>query len=152
MFVASADHRRRILCTHHSIISWCRAPPVAGEDLRLPIEQCVIAIFADQHLGEQCWRCQAAGDHPLELVPVPLSRRSGRRISGEWCASRAAAPEPSPAFRSRFLRLHAARCHSRRRSCHRYRAAHPRAADDQATACVATALRVRPSRSSVGLP
>src|SRR5579859_2758245 len=38
---------------------------VAGEDLRLPIERGVIAVLADQHLGKQCRRCQAAGDHPL---------------------------------------------------------------------------------------
>jgi hypothetical protein len=38
---------------------------VAGEDLRLSIEWCVIAIFADQHLGQQRWCRQAAGDHPL---------------------------------------------------------------------------------------
>jgi len=38
---------------------------VAGEDLRLPIERRVIAIFADQHLGKQRRRRQAAGNHPL---------------------------------------------------------------------------------------
>ena len=38
---------------------------MAGKDLRLPIKRRVIAVFADQHLGEQCRRRQAAGDHPL---------------------------------------------------------------------------------------
>ena len=38
---------------------------MAGEDLRLPIERRVIAIFADQHLGEQRRRRQAAGDWPF---------------------------------------------------------------------------------------
>jgi hypothetical protein len=38
---------------------------VACKDLRLPIKRRVIAVFADQHLGEQRRRRQAAGDHPL---------------------------------------------------------------------------------------
>src|SRR5664279_4137066 len=33
-----------------------------GKDLRLPVEWCVIAIFADEHLGEQCWRCEPASN------------------------------------------------------------------------------------------
>jgi hypothetical protein len=49
---------------------------VAGEDLRLPIERRVIAIFADQHLGEQRRRRQAAGDRPLG------SRRLRHRLAG----------------------------------------------------------------------
>ena len=40
--------------------------PMAGEDLRLPIERRVITIFADQDLGKQRPRRQAAGDRPLE--------------------------------------------------------------------------------------
>ena len=32
------------------------------KDLRLPIERRVIAVFADQHLGKQRWRCQSACD------------------------------------------------------------------------------------------
>jgi hypothetical protein len=36
-----------------------------GKNLRLPIERRVIAIFADQHLCEQSWRGQSAGDQPF---------------------------------------------------------------------------------------
>ena len=39
--------------------------PVASEDLRLPIQWRGVAIFADQHLGEQRRRRQAAGNRPL---------------------------------------------------------------------------------------
>jgi hypothetical protein len=39
--------------------------PVAGEDLLLPIQGRVVAILADQHLGEQRGRRQAAGDRPF---------------------------------------------------------------------------------------
>ena len=35
------------------------------KDLRLPIKRRVIAIFADQHLCEQCRRRQSAGDQPF---------------------------------------------------------------------------------------
>jgi hypothetical protein len=35
---------------------------VPGEDLRLPVERRVIAIFADEHLGEQCRRCEPASN------------------------------------------------------------------------------------------
>lgn len=38
---------------------------IAGEDLRLPVERGMVAIFADQHLRQQRRRCQAAGDGPL---------------------------------------------------------------------------------------
>ena len=38
---------------------------VPGKDLRLPIKWRVIAIFADQHLCEQRWRGQSAGDQPF---------------------------------------------------------------------------------------
>ena len=38
---------------------------VAGKDLRLPIKRRVIAIFADQYLGEQRRRRQSAGDQPF---------------------------------------------------------------------------------------
>ncbi|KJC54178.1 hypothetical protein UP10_40655 [Bradyrhizobium sp. LTSPM299] len=44
--------------------SW-KIDAVAGEDLRLPIKRRVIAILANQHLGQQRRRRQAAGDHPL---------------------------------------------------------------------------------------
>ena len=50
--------------------------PMAGEDLRLPVERRVIAIFADQHLGKQRRRRQAAGDRPL------CSRRLRHRLAG----------------------------------------------------------------------
>jgi hypothetical protein len=49
---------------------------VAGEDLRLPIKRRVIAVFADQHLGEQRRRRQAAGDHPLRRWRLHHSRDS----------------------------------------------------------------------------
>jgi hypothetical protein len=35
------------------------------EDLALPIERKVIAIFGDQHMSEQGWGRQALGDRPL---------------------------------------------------------------------------------------
>jgi hypothetical protein len=35
------------------------------EDLRLPVERCVVAVFADQHLREQSRRCQPARDRML---------------------------------------------------------------------------------------
>ena len=38
---------------------------MAGEDLRLPIERSVVAVFADQHLGEQRRRRQTAGNRPV---------------------------------------------------------------------------------------
>ena len=38
---------------------------MAREDLRLPVEWVVIAIFADQHLGDECRSGEPAGDHPL---------------------------------------------------------------------------------------
>ena len=50
--------------------------PMAGEDLRLPVERRVIAVFADQHLGKQRRRRQAAGDRPL------CSRRLRHRLAG----------------------------------------------------------------------
>ena len=31
----------------------------------MPVERGVIAVLADQHLGEQRWRREAAGDQPL---------------------------------------------------------------------------------------
>ena len=43
----------------------CRAfdlDAMPGKDLRLPVERCVIAIFADKHLREQRRRCKATGD------------------------------------------------------------------------------------------
>ena len=49
--------------------------PMAGEDLRLPIQRRVIAIFADQDLGKQRRRRQAAGDWPL------CSRRLRHRLA-----------------------------------------------------------------------
>ena len=48
---------------------------MAGEDLRLPIQRRVIAIFADQDLGKQRRRRQAAGDWPL------CSRRLRHRLA-----------------------------------------------------------------------
>ena len=57
----------------------CRAREIdamTGKDLRLPIERRMIAIFADQHLGEQRRRCQAAGDYPLR------SRRLHHSLAG----------------------------------------------------------------------
>ena len=79
--------------------------PMAGEDLRLPIQRRVIAIFADQDLGKQRRRRQAAGDWPLwQPALAPPSGKSGRRIWDGWCGLRAAAPEPNPASRSRSRR------------------------------------------------
>ena len=38
---------------------------MTGEDLRLPIERGVIAVFGDQHLGDKARGCQAICDQPL---------------------------------------------------------------------------------------
>jgi len=91
---------------------------MAREDLRLPIERRVVAIFADQHLGKQRRRRQTAGDHPLR------SRRLHHRLTGptgifgpSGPGSRAAALVSNPASRSRSLRSHAVRHHNTRRSC-----------------------------------
>ncbi len=52
---------------------------VPRKDLRLPIKRRVIAIFADQHLCEQGWCSQSAGDQPFrrrrlqDLVAVAAS-------------------------------------------------------------------------------
>jgi hypothetical protein len=43
----------------------CKIDSVAGEDLRLPIQRRVVAIFADQHLSKQRRRRQTAGDRPF---------------------------------------------------------------------------------------
>ena len=35
---------------------------MSGEDLGLSVERCVIAVFADQHMGQQCGARQSLGD------------------------------------------------------------------------------------------
>lgn len=78
---------------------------VAGEDLRLPIQGRVIAIFADQHLGKQRRRRQAAGDRPLWRRRLHHRFASPTGVFGtSGAGSGAAAPEPNPASRSRSLR------------------------------------------------
>ena len=38
---------------------------MTGEDLRLPIKRGMIAVFCDQHLGDEARGCQAVCDQPL---------------------------------------------------------------------------------------
>ena len=62
---------------------------VTREDLRLSIERRVVAIFADQHLGKQRRRRQAAGDHPLRSWRLHHSLTSPTGIFGTSSADHA---------------------------------------------------------------
>jgi hypothetical protein len=35
---------------------------MTGKNVRLPIERCLVAVFANQHLRTYGWRGQTAGD------------------------------------------------------------------------------------------
>jgi hypothetical protein len=86
---------------------------VAGEDLRLPIEWSVVAVFADQHLGEQRRRRQAAGDRPFRRGRLSrgLARATGifRARDAQYAG---AGREPSPASRGRSRQCCAGHLHS----------------------------------------
>lgn len=84
--------------------------PLAGKDLRLPVERQVIAVFGHQHMGERARAGAAPGDR--RRAPGGSSRSAGSRTSGGGCATRARAPIHNPASR----RSHAPRCHSTRRA------------------------------------